>query len=380
LIIFLFIDSKQLIKILFSNISSNENVTFIREEKHKKTRKYFLNHERKIKKLKYPDNKKSKKEKVYLIKEFNRKECLATFSKKMNSTFCLSDPENDKYEKIIRIDINDTYQLCDKNILSRHCLLYKSNNPNIVYVNNKGIIKAIRPGKAIITIKGFNNIKKKIKVISIPSKGLISNNTLIMNNATLFKNLMIVAHPDDETLWGGANLYKDKYFVVCITNGYNFARARDFRKILNFTKNRGLILDYPDLQDSIRDNWSEVQNGLLKDLSTIISYNQWDKIVTHGPDGTTGHIHHKMLCNYVTNITKKFNLYNNLYYFGKFYKINEVPKNLNKISDKELEYKQKEVSLYKSVNWIIHKFWYHMLPYENWILASEWRNMQKKFI
>ena len=124
---------------------------------------------------------------------------------------------------------------------------------------------------------------------------------------------MIVAHPDDETLWGGANLYKDEYFVVCLTNGYNYKRANDFRKILNFTKNKGIILDYPDLQDSIRDNWSEVKIGILKDLSTILKYNHWDKIVTHGPDGTTGHYHHKKTCEYVTFITRKLKLFNNLY-------------------------------------------------------------------
>ena len=106
---------------------------------------------------------------------------------------------------------------------------------------------------------------------------------------------MIVAHPDDETLWGGANLFLYSYFVVCLTNGYNERRAKDFRQILNFTNNGGIILNYPDLKDSnkIRDDWSEVKNGILKDLSIILNYKNWNKIVTHGPDGTTGHIHHK---------------------------------------------------------------------------------------
>ena len=31
---------------------------------------------------------------------------------------------------------------------------------------------------------------------------------------TNIDNLMIVAHPDDETLWGGAHLIKDNYLVV----------------------------------------------------------------------------------------------------------------------------------------------------------------------
>jgi len=62
---------------------------------------------------------------------------------------------------------------------------------------------------------------------------------------------------------------------------------------LKFTNNSGIILNFPDLQDNIRDDWSGVGAGILKDLSKLINYQYWDKIVTHGPDGTMGHIHHK---------------------------------------------------------------------------------------
>ena len=186
---------------------------------------------------------------------------------------------------------------------------------------------------------------------------------------------MIVSHPDDETLWGGAHLIRDKYFVVCLTNGYNVKRANDFRELLKFTNNSGIILNYPDLQDNIKDNWSEVRKGILKDLSTIINYKHWDKIVTHGPDGTTGHIHHKKTCELVTKISKNLNKYKNLFYFGKFYKNNSIPHYLHRINNKELELKTKEVQIYKSVKDTIYKLWFHMLPYENWISASKWSEL-----
>ena len=164
--------------------------------------------------------------------------------------------------------------------------------------------------------------------------------------------------PDDETLWGGINLFKYNYFVVCLTNGFNLKRANDFRQILNFTNNSGIILNYPDLKENnIRDDWSEVKKGILKDLSIILNYKNWDKIVTHGPDGTTGHFHHKITCKLVTKIAKEFNKYNNLYYFGKFYKKNEIPKNLQRINEKDFELKKKEVYIYKSVRKIIYKLW-----------------------
>ena len=33
------------------------------------------------------------------------------------------------------------------------------------------------------------------------------------------ESLMIVAHPDDETIWGGSHLINGNYTVLCITNG-----------------------------------------------------------------------------------------------------------------------------------------------------------------
>ena len=74
-----------------------------------------------------------------------------------------------------------------------------------------------------------------------------------------------------------------------------------------------------------------------------------------------------------TKIAKKFNKYNNLYYFGKFYRKDKISKYLPRISEEELKIKKKEVIIYKSVRKVIYKLWFHMLPYENWILASKWK-------
>ena len=232
----------------------------------------------------------------------------------------------------------------------------------------------MRPGSSTIIAKGLDGKNTQIKVLVTSNNGLINKHILDESSANKYKNVMIVAHPDDEVLWGGANLYKEKYFVVCLTNRYNPSRSNDFRKIMKFTKNNGIILDYPDIQENIKDDWSEVKIGILKDLSKILNYKHWDKIVTYGPDGTTGHIHHKKTFEYVTKIAKKYNKFQILYYFGKYYDRNHIPKNLPKIDDKELEYKKKEISLYKSVINVVSKAFVHMLPYENWILASKWKN------
>ena len=184
---------------------------------------------------------------------------------------------------------------------------------------------------------------------------------------------MIVAHPDDEILWGGANLFNEDYFVVCLTNGYNFERANEFRKILNFTKNVGIILNYPDLQDNIKDDWKQIKKGMLQDLNRILNYKFWKKIVTHGPDGTGGHYHHIKTFEFVTETVIKINKYNNLYYFAKYYDKDKIPKNISRICDEDLKHKIFEVSLYKTKRKSIYQSWFHMLPLDKLILASNWK-------
>ena len=120
----------------------------------------------------------------------------------------------------------------------------------MIKINNEGEITALRPGNAIISAKGLDNRSSTIKVKSLANNGLIDINMLKNLEANKYDNLMIVAYPDDEILWGGANLFKDNYFVVCLTNGYNQIRANEFRKALNLTLNGGIILNYTDRQDS----------------------------------------------------------------------------------------------------------------------------------
>lgn len=73
------------------------------------------------------------------------------------------------------------------------------------------------------------------------------------------QKLMIVAHPDDETIWGGNHLLKGHYLVVCLTNGNNPTRRKEFMKIMKETHNQGLIFDYPDKTNGKRDSWVHVK-------------------------------------------------------------------------------------------------------------------------
>lgn len=253
---------------------------------------------------KIQDNTKAELLKDRLLLKSSGKECITAYIKKYYSTICFNIYNTPKLifkeKNPIKVETNFSKNLnLDTNDYPESNIIYKSNHPDIINVNAQGKITVIRPGNAVITASGLDNISAKIKVIGISNNGLISNYTLDQMNISHYKNVMIVAHPDDETLWGGANLLKENYFVVCLTNGYNIERANDFRNILNFTKNGGIILNYPDSQDFQKDNWILVKKGILKDLSTILNYKSWEKIVTHGPDGTGGHYHHIKTFQYV---------------------------------------------------------------------------------
>ena len=331
----------------------------------------------------------SKNNKVTLFKNYffatsSGWECLLAYTNRniINSKICFNIYDTPKLifkeSNPVKIETNTCLKLnLESHDYPKSNIKYQSSNPDIIKIDNEGFVTALRPGKSIITASGLDDKKTEIVILSISNNGLITNTTLYIHNAEFYKNVMIVAHPDDETLWGGANIYKESYFIVCLTNGYNLPRANDFREILKFTRNGGIILNYPDKQylnkSYIYSNWSEVKNGILKDLSIVITYKNWEKIVTYGPDGTTGHPHHIKVYEYVTQIAKYCNKYGILYYFEKFYEKNKIPLNLQRISDQDLKIKKLELEIHKTEKKGICRDYYHSIPYEKFILASNWK-------
>lgn len=90
-----------------------------------------------------------------------------------------------------------------------------------------------------------------------------------VNNAN---KLMIVAHPDDEVLWGGGHLMEGGYMVVCVTNGKNEVRSKEFYRVMKESGNEGIILDYPDKVRGKRDDWSRVRSSIISDLEKVMKY------------------------------------------------------------------------------------------------------------
>ena len=183
-------------------------------------------------------------------------------------------------------------------------------------------------------------------------------------------NLMIVAHPDDDILWGGAHLIKDNYLVVCITCGTNPVRVDEFVRVMHATNDKYIMLGYPDKTNGERDNWDNHRDNISANLNDIINLTDWNIIVTHNPDGEYGHQHHKM----TSALTTKNVRSNNLYYFGRYHSKKAIANYYDEmapISDKYLSRKKKIIGIYKSQKFIQTMF-DHMYPYEDWVKATEW--------
>lgn len=177
--------------------------------------------------------------------------------------------------------------------------------------------------------------------------------------------LMIVAHPDDELLWGGAHLIEDDYFVVCITRGDDKVRRAEFEKVLAETDDVGLMLSYPDKIVNKRSAWTFCKDDIEDDLETIIEYKDWDVIVTHNAAGEYKHQHHIMTHNLVREACDEAHTSGKQMYFGTYYKKDELPDDLNAISEDVLAKKQEIMELYESQQTTIKKL-SHMVPYEEW--------------
>lgn len=176
-------------------------------------------------------------------------------------------------------------------------------------------------------------------------------------------NLMIIAHPDDEILWGSKELIKEKYLVVCITCGKDKKREREIEEVLKTTGDDLISLGYTDKFLGHKSKWLIEKRKIAKDIKKIINMKKWNKIVTHNKDGEYGHIHHKKIHDIVSNTNAA-----NIQYFGKYYTKKQIIHKTDlddyKLDDQTLKIKQEILKKYKSQVRVI-KMFYHMVPYEN---------------
>ncbi|MBR3225753.1 MAG: RICIN domain-containing protein [Atopobiaceae bacterium] len=247
-------------------------------------------------------------------------------------------------------------------------------DPTIVSVDSHGTINALRAGATTVTarLKGSTGASASISVVVRENRGLITNDMLSGINLNAVDSLMIVAHPDDETFWGGAHLIEGNYLVVCMTNGSNPVRSLEYNRAMDLSNSERLILSYPDADNhGERDGWNYCSTGIANDLQKLLSLKSWTTIATHNPQGDTGHMQHKLVNSLVTKACKNASCVDRLWYFGQFYSAGskELAKLEPNVSGEVLSRKLQMANLYTAEATPYNLYWKQMMPHEHWVKA-----------
>jgi LmbE family N-acetylglucosaminyl deacetylase len=126
--------------------------------------------------------------------------------------------------------------------------------------------------------------------------------------------LMIVAHPDDEILFGFHDIYHNNVDIICMTNGNNNIRREEFntciRKINELkdtasSKIKGKILS---LNDSVKDTWENYKTDEIIGFMKPFIKKKYNKIITHDEKGEYGNLQHMKVNKICKELSKELNV------------------------------------------------------------------------
>ena len=114
-----------------------------------------------------------------------------------------------------------------------------------------------------------------------------------MNSNILKSVAVIVAHPDDETLWAGGTILSHpswKWFIVCLCRESDTERAPRFYKALKVLKSEGIMGNLDDGPEQKPLDEKEVERAILD----LLPPKHFDLIIFHNPSGEyIKHIRHE---------------------------------------------------------------------------------------
>ena len=104
---------------------------------------------------------------------------------------------------------------------------------------------------------------------------------------------VIVAHPDDETLWAGGTILSHpswNFFIISLCRASDTNRAPRFYESLKILKAQGTMGDLEDNPEQKPLDEQAVQETILQ----FLPHEYFDLIITHNPNGEyTKHVRHE---------------------------------------------------------------------------------------